>query len=106
MSELENSSTTKTSVICDLHAQGASSDECVISIINTEDSDMIETSAVYHLSAHRASHNEDNESVMSEISDTTRTSAVCHLHAQEANCVMSERIDDVTEVYTVQCLSA
>ena len=73
---------------------------------NTEDSSMTETSAVCYLSAHRASCNENDESVMSETDSTTETSAVYHLHAQRANHVMSEEISDVTEAHTVQCLSA
>ena len=42
---------------------------------------MTETSAVYHLSAHRASHNKNEKSVMSETDSMTKTSAVHHLHA-------------------------
>ena len=43
---------------------------------------------------------------MSEISDMTETSVVCHLHTQRASCLMSEKIDDVTEAHIVQCLAA
>ena len=75
-------------------------------MINTEDSDMTETSAVYDFYAQQVSCNENDKSVMSEIDDTTETSAVCHLHAQRASCVMSEEIDNITETYTVQYLSA
>ena len=43
---------------------------------------------------------------MSETDSMTKTSAVYHLHAQRASHVMSEKIDDITEAHTVQCLSA
>ena len=71
--------------------------------MNTEDSDTTETSAVYNLSAQKASCND--KSVMSETDSITETSAVYHQYAQRASCVMSEEISDVTEAHTVQCLS-
>ena len=43
---------------------------------------------------------------MSETDDITETSAVYHLHAQRASCVILKEISNVTEVHTVQCLSA
>ena len=106
ISDSENDDTTETSVICDLHAQEVSCDKCDISMTNTEDSSITETSAVHHLSTHRVSHNENDESVMSETDSITETSAVYHQYAQRASCVMSEEISDVTEAHTVQCLSA
>ena len=75
-------------------------------MINTEDSDITETSAVHHLSAHRASHNKNDKNIISETDSITETSAVYHLHTQRTSCVMSEEISDITETYTVQCLSA
>ena len=46
-----------------------------------KDSDMTETSAVYDQYAQQASHNKNNESVMSDDSSTTKTSAVHDLSA-------------------------
>ena len=74
-------------------------------MINTEDSDITETSAVYYLSAHRASCNKNDKSVMSEISSMTETSAVHHLHTLKVSCVMLKEISDVTEVHIMQCLA-
>ena len=104
MSDSENSDVTETSAVHDHYAQEASCDKYDISTTNTEDSDTTETSAVHDLSAQEASHND--ESVMSETDDMTETSVVCHQYAQRASCIMSEEISDVTEAYTVQCLSA
>ena len=75
-------------------------------MINTEDSSTTETSAVCEPYAQWVSHNENDESVMSETDNTTETSVVCHLHAQRVSCVMLKEISDVTEAHTVQCLSA
>ena len=47
MSDSENNEIIETSVICNLHAQEASCDKCDISMINTEDDSITETSAVY-----------------------------------------------------------
>ena len=70
----------------------------------SDNDDVTETSAVYDLSAQKASCND--KSVMSETDSITETSAVYHQYAQRASCVMSEEISDVTEAHTVQCLSA
>ena len=70
----------------------------------SDDSSATETSAVYNLSAQKASCND--KSVMSETDSITETSAVHHQYAQRASCVMSEEISDVIEAHTVQCLSA
>ena len=43
---------------------------------------------------------------MIEISSVTETSAVYNLYTQEASCVILKEISDITEVHTVQCLSA
>ena len=43
---------------------------------------------------------------MFETDDIIETSAVCHQYAQRASHIMSEEISDVTEAYTVQCLFA
>ena len=67
---------------------------------------MTETSVIHHLYAYKASCNENDKSVMLKTDNTTETSAVHHLHAQRASHVMSEEISDVTEIHTVQCLSA
>ena len=72
--------------------------------MNTEDDSTTETSAVHDSSAQEVSCND--KSVMSETDDMTETSAVHYQYAQRASCVMSEEISDVTEAYTVQCLSA
>ena len=93
-----------------------------ISMMNTEDSSFIRTSAVQNLPAQEeASCNENDKSVMSdEVSSITETSAVCHLlrttitedsspiktsavcdlYAQEASCVMSEN-SSMTETSAV-----
>ena len=55
----------------------------IFSTINTEDDDITETSAVHHLSAYRASYNENNKSVISESKDSEiiKTSTVHDLYA-------------------------
>ena len=80
----EDSSTTETSAVCDLHAQKVCCSKYDISTMNTEDNDTTETLAVHDLSAQQASCNENDESVMSDLedSDTTETSAVYDLPAQ------------------------
>ena len=74
----EDSDTTETSVVHDLHAQKVCCNKYDTDTSNTEDSSMTETSAVHHLHAYKASCNKNDESVMSdsENSDTTETSAV------------------------------
>ena len=47
----EDSDTTETSAVCDLHAQKACCSKYDTDTTNTEDSDMTETSAVHDLSA-------------------------------------------------------
>ena len=72
----------------------------------SENSSMTETSAVHDLYTQEASCNEKDKSVMSEISSTTKTPAVYDLYTQEASHVMLKEISDITEVHTMQCLSA
>ena len=72
----EDSNTTETSAVHDLHAQKVCCNKYDTDTSNTEDDSMIKTSAVCHLHTHKASCNENDESVMSEDSDMTETSAV------------------------------
>ena len=51
MSDSENDSATETSAVYDHYAQKASCDKYDINTMNTEDSDITETSAVHDLSA-------------------------------------------------------
>ena len=75
---------------------------------------MTETSAVCDLSAQQASHNENDESVMSdsENDNITKTSAVCDHYAQEASCdkydisTMNTEDSSTTETSAVHDLSA
>ena len=79
----EDSDTTETSAVHDLHTQKACHNKYDISTSNTEDSDMTKTSAVHHLHAHKVSCNENDESVISnsENDNMTETSAVCDHYA-------------------------
>ena len=104
-------------------------------MLNLENSDMTETSAVHDHYAQEVSHDKydistmntkdsdmtetsavhdlsaqeascNNESVMSETDSTTEISAVYHQYTQRASCVILKEISDITEAHTVQCLSA
>ena len=85
-----------------------------ISITNTEDSDVTETSAVCDLHAQEASCDKyDTDTSNTEDSDMTETSAVHHLLTHRASCnkndksVMSDsENDDMTETSAVHNLHA
>ena len=89
-------------------------DDVVTDTANTEDNDTTEISAVHDLPAQWASHNENDESVMSDLENdsVTETSAVYNHYAQEASCdkydtdTMNTEDSSMTETSAVHNLSA